>query len=291
MKANNHLARSRREFVKGALAAAAGASLLAPRASAAPSSAPSSTSTQETDRFDLEPAQQFDLPHRAGLAIHCLTGLLDERQDYLPYFNVHYSADPPVATHNRWDYGDCVGRYVEALKLARIMSGNTQAQQADAAFERWLERLLGEHGLSWWPDPPYDPILPSTQARHVADLAWSQRSTLAGLTTQYEVTGEQHFADLAKRLVDGLHKLALWDDGMAYFPLEATRIHPLSARRMVWQAHADGRLVRRLLRIAHLAAGTLSGRYRVRACHTHGSRRGRILPARGEVLPIGRPLL
>ena len=74
--------------------------------------------------------------------------MLDERQDYLPYFNVHYSAHPPVAAHIRWDYGDCVGRYVEALKLARIMSGNSQGQHADAALQRWLEKLLGEHGLS-----------------------------------------------------------------------------------------------------------------------------------------------
>ena len=205
--------------------AGAGASLLTPRTSAAPSSFPTLTSTKGKDRFHLEPAQQFDLPHRAGLAINCLTRLLDERQDYLPYFNVFYGAHPPVATHIRWDYGDCVGRNIDALKLTRIMSGQTQGQHADAALQRWLERLLGEHGLSWWPDPPYDPALPwGTQPRRVAELGWSQRSTLAGLTTQYAVTGEQHFADLGRRLVDGLNKLALWDDGMAYFPLEATQV-------------------------------------------------------------------
>ena len=99
------------------------------------------------------PSQQFDLPHRAGLAINCLTRFLDERQDYLPHFNVFYGAHPPVATHIRWDYGDCVGRYIEALKLTHIMSGQTQGLHADAALQRWLERLLGEHGLSWWPDP------------------------------------------------------------------------------------------------------------------------------------------
>ena len=220
------LVQSRREFVESTLALGASAGMAACRTSKEGSSSSTATSPsiERESGFRLTPAQQFDLPHRAGLAINCLTRLLDERQDYLPYFVLFYGAHPPVAAHIRWDYGDCVGRYVEALKLARIMSGQTQGQHADAALQRWLERLLGKHGLSWWPDPPYDPVLPSTQPRRVAELGWSQRSTLAGLTTQYAVTGEQHFADLAKRLVDGLNKLALWEDGMAYFPLEATQV-------------------------------------------------------------------
>ena len=220
MKDRSRMAQSRRDFVKQAMAMGVVPGMAVSRSS----EVPSASLTTTKNRFLLEPGHQCDLAHRAGLAIHCLTRFLDERQDYLPYFNVHYSAHPPVATHIRWDYGDCVGRYVEALKLARIMSGQTQGQHADAALQRWLERLLGEHGLSWWPDPPYDPVLPWTQPGRVAELAWSQRSTLTGLTTQYAVTGEQHFADLAKRLVDGLNKLALWDDGMAYFPLEATQV-------------------------------------------------------------------
>ena len=215
---------SRREFVKLALVAGAGTRLAPSRASAAPSSFPTPTSTKGKDRFHLEPAQQLDLPHRAGLAIHCLTSLLDERQDYLPYFDVHYNARPPVANHIRWDYGDQTGRAIDALRLARIMNGQTQGLDRDAALQKWSERLLGEHGLSWWPDPPYKNPHPSTQPRRLADVAWTQRSTLAALTTQFMVTGEQRYADLARRQIDGLNHLALWHDGMAYFPREAGEI-------------------------------------------------------------------
>ena len=210
---------SRREFMNEALVlgAVAGAASKTSAASASPS-------TRKKDRFLLEPSQQFDLPHRASLAIHCLTSFLDERQDHLPYFTVFYGAQPPLALHIRWDYGDCIGRYIEALKLARLMSGDAEGEHIDAALQRWSERLLGEHGLSWWPDPPYKPALRWSQRRRVAELTWTQRSTLAGLTTQYEITGKQRYADLARQLVDGLNKLALWEDGMAYFPLEATRV-------------------------------------------------------------------
>ena len=218
MKDESHWIPSRREFVKGALMAGTAASLPRPKIHATPSSTPGA------GRFQLEPTQQFDLAHRAGLAINCLTGLLDERQDNLPFFDVHYSAQPPLAVHIRWGYGDLVGRFIDALKLARIMTGQTQGKHAEVALQNWLERLLGKHGLSWWPDLPYDPALPATQRGHVAELGWSQRSTLAGLTTQFAVTGKQRYADLARQLVDGLNKLALWKDGMAYFPLDATQV-------------------------------------------------------------------
>ena len=76
------------------------------------------------DAAGLGPGRYFDLPARAAAAVHCLTSLLDERQNQLPYFDVKYDARPPVAVHIRWDYGDGVGRYVDALRLSRIMSGS-----------------------------------------------------------------------------------------------------------------------------------------------------------------------
>jgi hypothetical protein len=55
--------------------------------------------------------------------------------------------------------------------MARIMSGNTDNLDRDAALQRWLERLLGEHGLSWWPTPPYkSQHHPAGQPGHVAGV-------------------------------------------------------------------------------------------------------------------------
>jgi len=189
------------------------------------SSAPAQEAPRLRSEPGTDPARYFDLPYRAGLAINCLTRMLDERQDYLPYFDAKYSTKPPVAVHIAWDYGDAVGRYTDALKMARIMSGNTDNLDRDAALQRWLERLLGEHGLSWWPTPPYkSQHHPAGQPGHVAEVFWTQRSTIAGLTSQYLLTGEKHYADLAKGVIDGLNTIALWDDGMAYMPREATTV-------------------------------------------------------------------
>ena len=207
---------SRREFAK---TLAAGTALLVKG-----SGCRSHLSSEKDPLIGIQPSRYFDLAHRADLAIHAMTNLLDKQQDYLPYFDVHFHAQPPVAVHNRWDYGDCIGRYIDALRLARIMSGQTQGQQIEAALQKLSEGLLGEHGLSWWPDPPYTPRLRLDAPRRVAEMTWTQRGALLGLTTQYAITGEQHFRDLAERLIDGLNKVALWRDGMAYFPVDATKV-------------------------------------------------------------------
>ena len=55
---------SRREFMNEALVLGAVAGAASRASAASPSS-----STRKRDRFLLEPSQQFDLPHRAGLAI------------------------------------------------------------------------------------------------------------------------------------------------------------------------------------------------------------------------------
>jgi hypothetical protein len=171
----------------------------------------------------LSPHHYFNLPLRAAAAIHCLTNLVDERQKELPYFDVKYDARPVTAVHIRWDYGDGVGRYVDALCLARIMSRSEENRHVDAALEKWLLGMLGEHGLSWWPEPPYRSPHPAGQKGRMADVTWTQRSTLSALTTLHALTGEPRYAAYGRRLIDGLSQLVLWNDGMAYFPEEATR--------------------------------------------------------------------
>src|SRR5580704_5889321 len=110
------ISQSRRSFMKLALSGAAGAAFGA-RGMSADSIAGHSA---------IMPEQYFDLPHRARLALHPLTNLLDAGQGYLPYFDANYAAKPPVAIHIRWDYGDCLGRYTDAIRLARIMSGSKE---------------------------------------------------------------------------------------------------------------------------------------------------------------------
>ena len=61
---------------------------------------------------------------------------MNDRTTYL-ILTVHYSAQPPVAVHIRWNYGDQHRtRSIDALKLARIMSGETEGEHIDRALFR-----------------------------------------------------------------------------------------------------------------------------------------------------------
>ena len=205
---------TRRSFLRAAYSGAAGLAL-APSSTAAPASSRPSAVTRE---------QYFDLPSRARLALNPLTHLLDPDQADLPYFDTNYSVQPPAAIHIRWDYGDCLGRYLDAIKLGRIMSNSQEDTQADRALEKWAEGLLGEHGLSWWPKPGYPNPHPADPPGHVADLTWTQRSAMTGFITQYQLTGDKRYASLVRGIVDGLSSVAIWRNTTAYYPREASKL-------------------------------------------------------------------
>lgn len=166
----------------------------------------------------------FDLQERANLALNCLTGLLDKRRGHLPFFDLLYWTKPPVAVHIRWDYGDCTGRYVEALALMRTMSDSRLNSGVDAELEKLLLSFFGPHGLSWWPASPYPTPHPSDSPGEVAELCWSQAAPLHALTTLYHASGSERYRDLGARLVDGLSAIALTDGAMRFFPVEAARV-------------------------------------------------------------------
>lgn len=92
-------------------------------------------------------------------------------------------------------------------------------------MERWLLRLLGEHGLSWSPAEPWaEPwgsgvlLVEWQQGEPVAEISWAQRGTLMALVSRYRATGERYYFHLARRLVDGLLTIAVHHADGLFFP-------------------------------------------------------------------------
>lgn len=175
---------------------------------------------------DIHP---FDLQARAEMAVSALTGLLDPERQGLMYFLANWRARPPRADHGLWDCGDGSGRHVDALTLARAMvrrgSPAALSGQADAQLERWMLRLIGPEGLSWLPAEPWaepwgrDVLLAGYRPGELyAEVSWAQRGTLMGLTTRYLRTGDEQYLDVARRLVDGLQRVAVEHPDGLYFP-------------------------------------------------------------------------
>lgn len=172
----------------------------------------------------MDKASYFDLQYRAGLTINCLTRMVDQEQDCLPYFDIIYHAKPPLAQHIRWDYGDCTGRYVDALSLMRAMTGSNYNADIDDKLTRLMLSFLGPKGLSWWKQPPYLTPNSSDGPGTVAELCWSQASTFNALITLFQSTKNDLYREKAKQLVDGIAEVSLSKNGMRYYPLAAKKV-------------------------------------------------------------------
>ena len=139
-------------------------------------------------------------------------------------FDIHYHAKPPLAQHIRWDYGDQTGRVVDVLSLIRLMTNNKYNSMVDDDIQKLMLSFLGAEGLSWWGKPPYMTSNPSDSPGVVAELCWSQASTLNALITLFMTTGNCLYKEKAKQLVDGIAKVSISEDRMRFYPVEAKKI-------------------------------------------------------------------
>src|SRR5215469_8069586 len=76
----------------------------------------------------------LDLAERAGLAINGLLGSLDPDADYEPYFLAFFMANPPYLLHWSSMYSGVLPKYLEALPLLRVASGNQDGSDVEHAM-------------------------------------------------------------------------------------------------------------------------------------------------------------
>src|SRR5579871_6323474 len=153
----------------------------------------------------------FDLVARAHLAIDGCTRLTNPERDGQPYTYAELHTEPPIALHTEWDYVDVAGSLLEALTLARVMTG-TKPDDRDAAFARLLASFQREDGLIALPPDPW------TFTEPVIEMEWSPRSALLAWTTRYLALEDFDAIEPAQRLVHGLYRAAVWEGDTCWFP-------------------------------------------------------------------------
>lgn len=160
---------------------------------------------------------EVDLVSRAALGIRCLTSMIDEANDGLPWFSLRYHKKPAEAMHYPWGYGDGLGRYSDALPLARIMTGSDLNRDVEESILRQLVATIGEKGLSWVPDKPWNARC-VRGAPPFAEIGWCQRGTLMAFITRYLITREREWAQRINRVIDALIEIGRGDEGFIYWP-------------------------------------------------------------------------
>lgn len=153
----------------------------------------------------------FDLASRACLGINAMTGLVNPERGGQPYTYVECHTDPPIASHAPWDHGDSAGRVLDALTLARIMTGSAPNEH-DADLLNLLASNQRDNGMMQVPAEPWTFTAP------VMEMEWTPRGALMAWTTRFLALDDQESRARAEKLVSALHKKAVWDGTMAWYP-------------------------------------------------------------------------
>jgi hypothetical protein len=189
------------------------------------------------------------LPDRARLAMNCLKGLLNPAKDDLPYCLVDLTGSPPRMAHTQFDYSDHTARVLDALLLAKAMTGCREAEAESDRLVKLLNTGFGPDGLHYTPDNPWS-------FRH-ANTHY-QRSVINALITRIQVDKSEEAATQLRALLKGLDSISVKRDGFAYFP--SVEYLPDGWPRNDWKilswgvdpANTNGRLIFGLVRAAEL---------------------------------------
>jgi hypothetical protein len=152
------------------------------------------------------------LEDRARLALNCLGRHVDANWRRLPYVWTHLKPSPPAASHGAGprDFGDVAGRWLDALALARHMTGSDAAVETEEILRDYFLTLLDdEDGLCYSEK--------TTWCAREVELG-CQRGALLALVTWLLDTGDDYIAWLIERLIRGLLSIATIEGSTLRFP-------------------------------------------------------------------------
>jgi hypothetical protein len=151
----------------------------------------------------------YQLPDAARLAAMSMLGRLDLQRGGQPFFRIYPFSNPPRAEHEKWDDGDMSGRYVEALLLARRMTG-IPMDAREVLLRQYLAGLFDPaDGLCYTQGTEWTPR---------RACLFSQSCAMLGLLAWRQETGSAQARRLLDQQFAGLRRIAVDRGSYAYFP-------------------------------------------------------------------------
>jgi len=151
------------------------------------------------------------LEERARHAINAIIGMADSDHNYIPFFSANLMHKPAYVSHGDWDYGSSHGRMIDALVLARHMSGEDYGKEVEARYRANLLSFFKDDGMN------YRQKNPSRDWEPNANLI-DQRAVILSLTSWYMETGDPKVKEAADRHVAALKRIAVKERDIWYYP-------------------------------------------------------------------------
>ena len=143
--------------------------------------------------------EKFDLKHSAKLALNYLTSMVDEKEDYLPYWLIAINVYPAYAKHCRVDDAELVASWYDAIVRVRKILGTDDGKAVEEGFKSHLYRHWGKDGLRYHADYPW--------TKTIHHSFHEDGYLLPALNTIIEWEGEDKAKTLVDKMVRGLRKL------------------------------------------------------------------------------------
>ena len=173
----------------------------------------------EGTRYQVEAPDTLDLADRMGLAINALTNVWDPESRWGLKFIVDFSRKPAVLFVNHLIdvYLNIPPKFIEALVLSRLASGNDTDLAVDAGVIQAQVELIGADGLTYCPTDIFDKVpmgianFAESEDDELIPFAeiWGEGRQLVTLSTLAQVDASPRWVDIAKQKVDRILSLTV----------------------------------------------------------------------------------
>lgn len=167
----------------------------------------------------------LDLAERARLGLNHLTSVIREEQDYemcwLGVFNGDtFSHLPwPVMTYRCCPLQCCQPKCMEAMVMARVMSGSRQNLERETKMVEMMCSHIGEEGIYWVPKYAHKPWLGPEEFRPYAHVH-GQARMIRAMVAWHQYTANPVWMHRIDRMIDGMDRhLVVHTADYAYFPV------------------------------------------------------------------------
>ena len=163
------------------------------------------------ERYETSQPGTLDLAERMSLAVNALTNVWFPEERWALGFIVEAHRQPPalVSSHATDAFLNIPPKFLEALALCRLASGNTDSLDVDHAVLDSQLALIGEDGLTYAPSD-------LTETPPFAEI-WAEGRMLLAVSVIGQLDTDERWKAIGKRKVDRLLSLSREKDGFRYF--------------------------------------------------------------------------
>lgn len=166
------------------------------------------------ERYEAYVPDTLDLADRMGLAVNALTNVWFPEEKWALGFIVDLSRRPAelFPSHITDAYLNIPPKFLEALVVCRLASGNEDNLGVDLEVLRVQLGLLGDDGLTYCPS---DTLKQFTEQRPFSEV-WGEGRMLLALSMLAQVDNDPRWSEIGKRKVDRLLALTREKEGFRF---------------------------------------------------------------------------